>query len=181
MKTIAAIIACLAAALPAAAQTAEDIAIVTRQAQILEQITESGDIAASLKFLPPTLLDRNAAAQGMTRAEFDAMMTESMAELAGISKVRESTIATADMVWQSLPDGALLAIMPTVNIIEVTLEPGEAPMLIEETSATLALMDQGAWRVVRAGSHTQQDSLRAAFPALKDVTLPTATTKVLDQ
>ena len=54
-------------------------------------------------------------------------------------------------------------------------------MLIEETSATLALMDQGAWRVVRAGSHTQQDSLRAAFPALKDVTLPTATTKVLDQ
>lgn len=181
MKTIAAIIACLATALPAAAQTAEDIAIVTRQAQILEQITESGDIAASLKFLPPTLLDRNAAAQGLSRAEFDAMMTESMAELAGISKVRESTISAADMVWQSLPDGALLAIMPTVNIIEVTLEPGDAPMLIEETSATLALMDQGAWRVVRAGSHTQQDSLRAAFPALKDVNLPTATTKVLDQ
>ena len=181
MKTTAALIACLATALPAAAQTAEDIATVTALAQRLEQITESGDIAASLAFLPPTLLDRNAAAQGMSRPEFDAMMAESMAELAAISKVRDSVIDAADMTWHTLPDGVLLAIIPTRNTLEVTLDPGEAPMLIEETSATLALKDQGQWRVVRAGSATQQDSLRRAFPWLADVPLPEAKTKVLDQ
>ena len=103
MKTTAALIACLALALPVAAQTADDIASVTRQAQILEQVTESGDIGASLKLLPPTLLDRNAEAQGMSRAEFDAMMTESMAQLAGISKVRDSSIATR---WMRRPASA---------------------------------------------------------------------------
>lgn len=181
MKTTAALIACLALALPVAAQTADDIASVTRQAQILEQVTESGDIGASLKLLPPTLLDRNAEAQGMSRAEFDAMMTESMAQLAGISKVRDSSIATPDMVWHSLPDGTLFATIPTRNIVEVTLEPGKAPMLIEETSATLALKDQGEWRVVRAGSNTQQETLRRAFPWLEGVDLSEAKTEVLDQ
>ena len=181
MKTTAALIACLALALPAAAQTAEDIATVTALADELERITVSGDIAASLQFLPPTLLDKNAEAQGMSRAEFDVMMVQSMTELAAISKVLESDIDTTEISWKSLPNGTLFALMPTRNVLDVALEPGETPMRIEETSATLALKDQGQWRVVRAGSHTQQDSLRAAFQWLEGVDLPQAKTKVLDQ
>lgn len=181
MKTIAAVIAGLVTVLPAAAQTAQDIATVTALAAELERVTEDGDMAASLQLLPQTLLDSNAAAQGMTRAEFDAMMRDSMEEMAQISKVRESTISAADMAWQSLPDGTIFAIMPTRNIVEVSLEPGDAPMLIEENSATLALKDRGEWRVVRAGSKSQQDLLRRAFPWLEAVTLPEATTQVLDQ
>ncbi|NHF71934.1 hypothetical protein [Paracoccus xiamenensis] len=181
MKTTAALIACLATGLPATAQTAEDIATVNSLANELERITIAGDIAASLQFLPPTLLDKNAEAQGMTRAEFDAMMTESMTEMAQLSSVRESVIDTTQMVWQALPDGTLFAIIPTRNVLEVTLNDDEAPMVIEENSTTLALQDQGAWRVVRAGSATQQDSLRNAFPWLGQVDLPVATTKVLEQ
>ena len=181
MKTTAALIACLGLALPAAAQTAEDIATVTALADELERITVSGDIAASLQFLPPTLLDSNARAQGMSRAEFDAMMVQSMTELAAISKVLQSDIDSTEMRWNSLSDGTLFALMPTRNVLEVTLEPGEAPMQIVETSATLALKDQGQWRVVRAGSHTQQETLRRAFPWLENVTLPEAKTEVLDQ
>lgn len=181
MKTIAAAITCLVTGLPAAAQTAQDIATVTTLAEELERVTEDGDMAASLRMLPPTLLDSNAAAQGMSRAEFDAMMLESMAEMAQISTVRSSTIAAADMTWQSLPDGTLFAVMPTRNLVEVSLKAGDAPMLIQEDSATLALKDQGEWRVVRAGSKSQQDSLRRAFPWLKGVTLPAATTEVLEQ
>lgn len=181
MKTTAALITCLGLALPAAAQTAEDIATVTALADELERITVSRDIAASLQFLPPTLLDRNAEAQGMTRPEFDAMMTQSMTELAAISKVLQSDIDSTEMRWNSLSDGTLFALMPTRNLLEVTLEPGEAPMQIVETSATLALKDQGQWRVVRAGSHTQQETLRRAFPWLENVILPEAKTEVLDQ
>lgn len=180
-KALVALTLAATLALPAAAQTAADIATVTGLAQDLERITEQGDIAAALKALPPTLLDANAQAQGLSRAEFDAMMTEGMAEMAAISKVRTSTIGAADMTWQGLPDGRLIALMPTRNLVEITLDPAEPPMLIEEDSTTIALKDQGVWRVVRAGSASQQELLRRAFPWLKGVPLPDATTRVIDQ
>ncbi|MBA4489887.1 hypothetical protein [Paracoccus sp. S1E-3] len=181
MKTTAALLALLVTVVGARAQTAEDIATVTALAHELERITLSGDIAASLQFLPPTLLDKNAEAQGMSRAEFDVMMIQRMTEMGAISKVLQSDIDATQMRWNRLPDGTLFALIPTRNLLEVALEPGEAPMQIAETSATLALKDQGQWRVVRAGSQTQQESLRRAFPWLENITLPEAKTEVLDQ
>ena len=54
------------------------------------------------------------------------------------SLAQDAVLTAADMTWQSLPDGTLFAVMPTRNLVEVSLKAGDAPMLIlDEPTAAL--------------------------------------------
>lgn len=168
----------LALAAPAAfareATEAERTALDQRLAAY-QTMTQDNDVKGMIDAMPPKIIAEIATMTGTTPDQLRATMAQQIGQVMAQATIEKAELGVDAVRYQELPDGTPYALIPTDTIIAM-----EGAGRIRQTGETLALLDEGAWYLMRVDDAQQLAILRQAYPNFANVEFTTGTMEMLD-
>ncbi len=168
------LIATLAAPAAARELTADEKAALAERVDAFKTSVASGDFGSTLKATPPRIYAFIAEQAGVTADEVVAQAEVQIREAMGAVSLDDFKVEMASARYLETSDGTPYALIPT----ETTMTMPDLGS-VRTTSETLALLDSGAWYLMRVERQQQLLILREVYPAFADVEIPVGTTEVL--
>lgn len=165
---------------PVLAQSAEDVAAIKAASDRLMEVTLSSDMTPSVDLMAPGIIAAGAKMTSLEPEKFKDLMKLQVAQLKDVAEIREAGMAIDEMTWHETEDGTPYALIPTHTVIAMQAETGGRQVFAQD-SQTLALKDGSDWYLIRASDPAQQQMLADAYPSFAGVTLPPATTEVIEE
>lgn len=126
--------------------------------------------------VPPRILDALATKSGLDRDKIRSSMVDLFRMLESEAKVEEFTFDVKAIEYKELKNGTPYALVPTRTVINFASKGRMA-----QKSNTLALLDDGVWRLVRIDEISQLMLLREVFPEFTSVEFPQGSMEALDK
>lgn len=128
----------------------------------------ANDMVAVLGVVPPKVLDRIAASNGITIEQLmvatQQQLDQAMQSITLVSF--EMDLKAAEFI--TLADGTPYALIPTETVMDL----GEAGGKYRARSSTLGMLDGETWYLVRTEDPQQAALLKEVYPAFADVEFP---------
>jgi len=171
-----ALIGLLAPAAPVAARDLTDAekADLTEAVTAFEAAMSEMDFEKILSVTPPRITAHIADQAGMPIDELRKMTITLMRDAMGQVEIEEMGMDMENATYTATPDGTPYALIPTRTVVKA------GDMRVASETASLALYDDGAWRLIRVDEQQQIDILRSVYPSFAEVELPTGETKILE-
>ena len=165
-RAAAVLLTLAAVAGPAVARdvTAEEREALATTVARFDEATKAMDMTTIIGLLPPTMLNTMATEFGLEVDALSAAMVEQSAAAMEAVTLVSFGMDVAGASFEEAPDGMPYVLIPTETVMEL----GETR--IRATSDTLALLEDGAWYLLRVDP-AQLELLKKAYPNLADVTL----------
>jgi hypothetical protein len=170
------VMAVFAGPLAAREPSAQERAGIADRIARFDQQVRSGDLAGIVGIMPPTLKRLMATKFNVPAAGIDAAMIAVMTPLMATVTVEDFKIDLAQAEYRLTPDGQrFYALIPTQTRMTI-----QKTTKIETKSRTLALVDEGAWYLVRLDQPQQIGMFKEAFPEFAAVEFPAGEIRQLD-
>lgn len=149
--------------------TAEEKADLQAQIERFETALKQGDFSFVGESVPPKVLQHIATKAGVDVATLrSAMQTQMQIALASV-KFLDFDMDVDKAAYNEAPDGTPYVLVPSRSLMETKGQK------IEAKTATLALIDDGKWYLVRIDDAQQINIVREVYPSLANVEFPTGT------
>jgi hypothetical protein len=125
--------------------------------------------------IPPRVLEHIAKAAGVDVAVLRVIVVEQMKAALAEVKLLSFGMDLAAAEHRELPNGEPFVLIPT----ETVMDAGEGGK-VRATSQTLALLDGGAWYLLRVADAQQVEIMRQVYPEFANVEFPTGSTEVVN-
>ncbi|WP_420391581.1 hypothetical protein [Acuticoccus sp.] len=177
MRPVVAAALVLLLALPAAARdltSVEEAALVERVDEFNAAI-DGRNFETVLSIVPPRIYETIAEQHGIDVATLRAVVVDQMEEIFEEATLEEFDMRVTDAERRTLEDGTPYLLLPTTTVVEAE---GVGRMRFE--NATLALLDEGTWYLLRLDDPNQAAILQQTYPGFAGVELPRGTITPLD-
>lgn len=161
----------LALTLPGFAQELDDAqqAALAARVESFDAAMRANDMVAVLGVIPPKVLDKIAASNGITIEQLMVATQQQLDEA-----MKSITLVSFGMDLEGaefimLADGTPYALIPTETVMDL----GEAGGKYRARSSTLGLLDGEIWYLVRTEDPQQVALLKEVYPGFADVVFPT--------
>ncbi|HEV2501913.1 MAG TPA: hypothetical protein VGV39_02500 [Mesorhizobium sp.] len=132
------------------------------------------DYATVVKTIPPRVLEHMAKTSGMTVDALRGIVIEQMQAALATVKIESFAMDVSKVEYKELPNGEPYALIPT----EVVMDAGGADKILAK-SQTLALLDGGAWYLLRINEDQQVTVMRQVYPEFAEVEFPAGSMEAL--
>lgn len=161
----------LALALPAVAQEldeAQQVALAKR-VESFDAAMRANDMVAVLGVIPPKVLEKIAAASGVTIEQLMVATQQQLDEAMQNIKLVSFNMDLDGAATAALADGSTYVLIPTETVMDL----GEGGGKFRATSSTLGLLDGETWYLVRVEDPQQVALLKEVYPGFADMVFPT--------
>jgi hypothetical protein len=136
---------------------------------------KSNDLTAVIGTIPPRVLEHIASGAGVGVDELRGLLIKQMEEVLAQATIDSFGMDLAKAEHRELADGTPFALIPTETVM--TIDGSKTAM----RSHTLALLDEGAWYLVRVSDAKQLEILRRVYPEYVGVEFPRGSMEALSQ
>lgn len=154
--------------------TADEKAGLTAAVTDFQNAMSVLDFDRILAVTPPKITQHIAKGAGVSVEELRKMTLEMTKGAMAEVTIEEMAMDMTKATYAATSDGTPYALVPTRTVIKV----GDTRM--QSVTASLALFDEGAWRLIRVDEQQQIDILRQVYPGFKDIDLPKGEMKILE-
>ncbi len=164
-----AMVAALAAPTFAAEFTDEQLAGLTARIESFDAAMKASDMSEVMDVVPPKVLDKIAANFNVTTEQLVEATQQQMDQVLKDVKIVSFGMDLDAAEFLETADGTPYALIPTETVIDM----GEKGGKTKASSATLGLLDEETWYLVRVEDAQQVAILKEVYPAFADVEFPT--------
>lgn len=136
------------------------------------------DMRTLVSMTPPKIHATVASRAGVSKDELIETMVAQMNEVMSQVEITDFGMDVSAAEYGEGSDGTPYAFIPTETVMDLGAEAGGK---VVAKSRTLALLDGGAWYLVRVDNAGQAQLLRESYPALKDLEFTTGTMERLTE
>lgn len=172
----AALSLCLAGVAAARELTDAENAMLSAAVETYDIAIEGKDVPVLVKAIPPRIVKRMAEQDKVSEDEIRKTLAELISQALEALPVQSFTMKMAEAQPGQLADGTPYLLIPTETVMSTG---GEGKTLMR--AATLALLDEGAWYMVRGSDAQQVATLREAYPEYEAVVFPDATLELVKE
>lgn len=150
--------------------------VSSAQQDALAERVESFDVAMRendmqtvMGMIPPKVLEKIAAASGMSVDILLAAMQEQIDQIMGTVEIVSFGMDLDEAEFVTLESGLIYALIPTETVIDLGADGGGK---MRATSQTLGLLDDDTWYLVRTDDPAQVAIIKEVYPEFADVEFP---------
>ncbi|MFZ5674534.1 MAG: hypothetical protein ACOZAM_16380 [Pseudomonadota bacterium] len=165
-----------APAVPARDLTDAETTTLGAAVEIYDKAMEGKDVAVLVKAIPPRIIKQMAEHDKASEDDIRKALGDLIGQTLEALPVHSFTLDMARAEHGQVADGTPYLLIPTETVMTTG---GEGKTLMR--SATLALLDDGAWYLVRGSDAQQVASLREAYPEYEAVAFPDATMELVKE
>jgi len=149
--------------------TADEKADLRGQIERFETALKQGDFNLVAESIPPKVLGHVATKAGVGVEQLRSAMQAQMQITLASVKLLDFDMDFDRATYKQAPDGMPFVLIPSRSLMETKGQK------IEAKTATLALIDDGTWYLVRIDDAQQINIVRAVYPSLATVEFPEGT------
>lgn len=164
---------------PAFAQTDADTAALDAVLTEMSETMASGNMAAAVEMLPPTMLESMAEAAGMDTEQLLEVTRAQLEAASGSVAFSDVELGGDAIEWKTTEDDKDYALVPGSFVITATDPSSGTDMKMKQTATYIGIPDDDEWYVVDISNPAQQSIFASAYPDYAEVTVPEATTEMM--
>ncbi len=156
--------------------TDAESAMLTSAVEMYDKAMESKDVPILVRATPPRIVSKMAEQDKASEDDIRKALGDLIAQSFEVLPVHSFTLDMGKAEHGHVADGTPYLLIPTETLMSTG---GEGKTLMR--SATLALLDNGAWYLVRGSDAQQVMALREAYPEYETVVFPDATMELVKE
>ncbi|MDO8361048.1 MAG: hypothetical protein Q7T08_13590 [Devosia sp.] len=129
----------------------------------------SSDVERVIATVPPRVMQAMADKFGMPLDQMRAVAIEQTRQTMAGAAIVSFGMDLPNAAYAETPDGTPYALIPTETVMQFGADKMRA------AADTLALIDEGAWYLLRVSDDAQVEFLKQVYPAFAEVELPRGT------
>ena len=167
---------CLSSVAAARGLTDAESVMLTTAVETFDKAMESKDVPILVRAIPPRLIKQMAEHDKASEDDIRKALGDLIGQTLEALPVHSFSMNMAKAEHGALADGTPYLLIPTETLMSTG---GEGRTLMR--TATLALLDAGAWYLVRGSDAQQVTALREAYPEYEAVVFPGATMELVKE